>query len=117
MQAILQSPILILIVLGAGIVYYFRSAKGASGRLNGSLILSIIAALVFSYFIVIGLLLLFSDTPTNTLFPDIQLGVLRAIGGGLALFGMFGLLIARGLAVLISIEHSLQAGLNKRSNK
>ena len=99
--------ILILIAVGAGA--YYRSVKETGRWFDGSLLLSVVATLVFAWFLVIGLILFFGDLPTNAFFADLQRGAIRAIGAGLVLFGMFGLLLARGLAVLISIEHAVKS--------
>lgn len=80
-----------------------------SGNFPGASLLSMLATLVLAVFFVGGLLLLFANNPPNDLFPGIQMAAFHAIGGAAALFGMFGLLFARGLAVLIEIERSVRA--------
>lgn len=86
----------------------------SGSRFMGASLLSTIASLVFVAFFALGLMLLFSDVPSNgtDLLPGVAAGIVRAFGGAFALFGMCGLLIARGLAVLVAIERSLSAALN-----
>ena len=74
----------------------------------GASALSAIASLVFSIFFIVGAIALFSSQPPgpSEILPGVQIATIRILGGCAALFGMFGLLIARALVVLIEIEKS-----------
>jgi hypothetical protein len=85
----------------------------SNSKFNGAMLLSGFATLVFSLFFVFGSFVLLQPLlqPNEPpLFLGAENWVIQAIGAAAALFGMFGLLIARGLAVLIAIEQSARDG-------
>lgn len=93
-------PILLLLLIGGGLylLYARRTGKGA----DISIMLDNFGTVVFVLLFLVGVRSLFDRSmPLNILFPEAQMGAL-----GLTLFSLFGLLIARGLAVLISIERA-----------
>jgi hypothetical protein len=76
----------------------------------GASVLSAFASFVFGMFFVLGTIIIFSRMPTglNDLLPGITAGMIRILAACAAVFGMFGLLIARALVVLLQIEKSLR---------
>ncbi len=77
-------------------------------RFLGTWLLSVFVSAVFALFVLVGLNLVLDSGPPYTQILGVPLAVRQAAGGGLALFGMFGLLFARGVAVLLEIERSLR---------
>lgn len=112
-----SSPIILLLLLVAGgIGVYYRnkgvipSARIADRKFVGAFVLSAFASLVFGLFFVIGILLIFSEAPDSAgVLQGVQEGAVRVAGGFLALFGMCGLLIARGVVILIEIEKAVRS--------
>ncbi len=86
-------------------------------RFIGAAILSDLVSIVFGIFCVLGIVMLFQERSSglSEFLGGIQIGIIRAVGGLLILFGLFGLLIARAVAVLIAIEKNTRGVLPEKS--
>ncbi|HEX3810312.1 MAG TPA: hypothetical protein VHW02_11510 [Rhizomicrobium sp.] len=77
-----------------------------------------LASMLYAVFIFCGLVLLCagaSSLPTQ-LMVEFQLGVIRAGGAFLILFGLFGLLVARGIRLLVEIARNTRPVVSGRAN-
>lgn len=88
-------------------------------RFLGTSFLSFLATALFVTFIATGFIALFIRQPLgpNDLFASVQMATVRIFGAGAVLVGIFGLLLARSVTILIEIEKNTRGVLLRMSSE